>query len=89
MHIACEKGHAAALKLLLLHGADVEAHVAPEDDPRTPLHLAAEYAHEECVSLMLEHGANVHVASRHDSIFRPLRPLTAPQTGPRPRDRRL
>lgn len=49
VHIACEKGHAGSLRLLLRHGANVEAHVAPSDDPRTPLHLAAEYAHEECV----------------------------------------
>lgn len=49
LHIACEKGHASALRLLLRAGGDVEAHVTQFEDPRTPLHLAAEYAHEECV----------------------------------------
>ena len=43
-HIACEKGHAEALRQILSHGADIEAHVSPLEDPRTPLHLAAEYA---------------------------------------------
>ena len=46
-HIACEKGHAEALRQILRHGADIEAHVSPLEDPRTPLHLASEYAHEE------------------------------------------
>ncbi|KAL1530039.1 hypothetical protein AB1Y20_000964 [Prymnesium parvum] len=59
LHIACEKGHASALRLLLRAGGDVEAHVTQFEDPRTPLHLAAEYAHEECVALMLEYGADV------------------------------
>ena len=43
-HIACEKGHAEVLRALLRSGADLEAHVAPQEDPRTPLHLAAEHA---------------------------------------------
>ena len=41
-HIACEKGHAEALRQILRHGADIEAHVSPLEDPRTPLHLASE-----------------------------------------------
>ena len=47
MHIACEKGHVEALGQILRHGADIEAHVSPLEDPRTPLHLASECAREE------------------------------------------
>jgi ankyrin repeat protein len=51
------------IRLLLEHGADVNARVvhAGEDDDerRTPLHVAAERGRVEVVCLLLEHGANV------------------------------
>ena len=47
MHIACEKGHVEALGQILRHGADIEAHVSPLEDMRTPLHLASECARAE------------------------------------------
>eukprot|EP00966_Prymnesium_polylepis_P237871 5501179-Prymnesium_polylepis.1 len=67
VHIACEKGHSAALRLLLRHGADVEAHVAPVDDPRTPLHLAAEYAHEEVSTPRSPHPPPPHACRARPS----------------------
>ena len=53
MHIACEKGHLECLRKIIEIKGNIEAHVIPQEDPRTPLHLAAEYAHEECVTLLL------------------------------------
>ena len=41
-HIACEKGHAEVLRQILAHGADIEAHVSPLEDPRTPVRRAHE-----------------------------------------------
>jgi ankyrin repeat protein len=54
--LAAGEGHLEIVKLLLEHGADVNAKTAYE----TALHLAAEKGHLEIVKFLLEHGADVN-----------------------------
>jgi ankyrin repeat protein len=56
LHLAAGEGHLEIVKLLLEHGADVNAKTAYE----TALHLAAGEGHLEIVKLLLEHGADVN-----------------------------
>jgi ankyrin repeat protein len=54
LHFAAEHGHAEVARVLLEHGADIEAkHI------ETSLHYAAKRGHEEVVRVLLEHGADV------------------------------
>ena len=59
---ACELGDAQMAKLLLNHGADVNAQ-SPSEDQREfgmPLHHAVVDANYELANLLLDHGASVH-----------------------------
>lgn len=50
-------GKRSVIKLLLEHGANVNATSA---DKRTPLHLAADSGDEETIKILLENGADVN-----------------------------
>ena len=54
MHIACAKGHQEVAKLLLDHGAVVNAKTK---NSKTPLDLARKNNHQEVARLLLKHGA--------------------------------
>jgi ankyrin repeat protein len=49
------------MRLLLQHGADVEA---IKTNGQSPLHRAAEEGHLDCVIVLLEHGANRHARDK-------------------------
>ncbi|KZZ91814.1 Ankyrin repeat-containing domain protein [Moelleriella libera RCEF 2490] len=55
---AAKGGHEGVARLLLSHGADVDAH--RDEQGRTPLSLAAGGGHVGVVKLLLEHGACAH-----------------------------
>jgi ankyrin repeat protein len=66
--------HAVFARLLIQHGADVNA---PDVDKSTPLHLASKGGHVEFAQVLIEYGADVnaegnykwtplHLASRGD-----------------------
>jgi ankyrin repeat protein len=66
--LAAGEGHLEIVKLLLEHGADVNAKTAYE----TALHLAAEKGHLEIVKFLLEHGADVNAKTAvvvHNMIY--------------------
>src|SRR6267154_2839265 len=46
-------------RLLLEHGADVNAQVSGYNPGRTPLHVTMEFNRAEVVRVLLEHGANI------------------------------
>jgi ankyrin repeat protein len=46
-------------RLLLKHGADVNARTDKDNGHRTPLHLAAHFGRLEVVHVLLQHGADV------------------------------
>lgn len=50
LHYACRGGHAACVRLLLQHGADVD--VVTTEGRATPLHRAATAGSGECVALL-------------------------------------
>uniref|UniRef100_A0A2I3G739 SOCS box domain-containing protein n=1 Tax=Nomascus leucogenys TaxID=61853 RepID=A0A2I3G739_NOMLE len=72
LHEACLRGHRSCVKILLKHGAQVnaaagimllqhEASVRPESDLASPVHEAARRGHVECVdSLIAYRGNNDH-----------------------------
>ena len=47
------------VRLLLKHGADVNARTDKDKGHSTPLHIAAENGRLEVVHVLLQHGANV------------------------------
>ena len=57
LHPAAQNGHQATVRLLLDHGAKIEA--MSNDTSWTALHLAAQNGHEATVSLLLDHEANI------------------------------
>jgi ankyrin repeat protein len=58
LHEAAKGGHADVVRLLLAHGADVNAREA--GDNTSPLHWAAAGNHHETVRALLDGGADVH-----------------------------
>ncbi len=56
LHFASENGYPDCMKMLLEHGADVNAVCARG---RTSLHLTCKLSYADCVQLLLDHGANV------------------------------
>ncbi|TRM57323.1 ankyrin repeat-containing domain protein, partial [Schizophyllum amplum] len=56
LHRAAEDGHLELARLLVDHGADIEAQ---EEEGRTPLHLTAEGGHCEVARFLIDKGADV------------------------------
>ena len=67
LHLACEKGHAAVVRLLVEKGADVDK---ARNDGRTPFYMACQEGHLDVVQLLLEKGADMDKAK--DSGATPL-----------------
>mmetsp|Transcript_130453 Transcript_130453/g.230544 ORF Transcript_130453/g.230544 Transcript_130453/m.230544 type:complete len:345 (+) Transcript_130453:156-1190(+) len=59
LHIAAQCGSSAMAKILIEHGAKVNARTAWDE---TPLHIAAREGSAEVCQLLLEHGAEVNAA---------------------------
>ena len=60
LHEAAEKGHTEIAKILLAHGANVNATPIEGEPDDTPLHRAAKQGHLEIVKLLLENGADIN-----------------------------
>ena len=60
LHAAAEYGHTEIVKILLEHGANVNAVLLEEVIHNTPLHKAAQYGHLEIMKLLLENGADIN-----------------------------
>ncbi|MGH9117323.1 MAG: ankyrin repeat domain-containing protein [Acidimicrobiales bacterium] len=69
LHLAAFFGAPGAVRVLLDHGADVEA-VAENEMVVRPLHSAAAGGHGQIVALLLEHGADPNATQQHG--FTPL-----------------
>lgn len=68
LHLMAKRGHAAAVKWLIAHGADVNASWAHWDAAVTPLHLAVLGNHPDTVRALLDAGADPKILdSKHDS----------------------
>lgn len=76
LHHAASNGNIKAVRVLLEHGAEVDAR---NFGGFTPLHWAAAEGHLDCVQLLLEHGADIeavtkdgwpplHMAARWDRV---------------------
>lgn len=65
LHIVCLHGYAGIVRLLLDHGADVNARTATEHG-NTPLHLACRYSGVSVVRLLMEHGADASAKNEED-----------------------
>lgn len=63
LHVASEGGHVGAVRVLLNHGARMDAQL---DDNRTPLDLASRYGHLKVVQLFLERSAASNSKRRTD-----------------------
>ncbi len=59
LHCAAWKGHVAAVRLLLEHGADVNAQNKNTHWGATPLHAAAHGNQKAVAEVLLQHGADV------------------------------
>lgn len=57
LYLAVNKGKKDIVKLLLDHGADIEAH-SKKTSGRTPLHEAVRHGHRDIAKILLDHGAN-------------------------------
>ena len=60
LHMAAADNKTAIVKLLLQHGAEIDAR---DDDGRTPLHRAAELG-QETVKVLLQHGADPNLVDK-------------------------
>jgi len=68
LHLMAKRGDDAAVKWLVDHGANPNAHCAHGDAEVTPLHLAVMQDHVEVVRLLLAAGADPTIRdSKHDS----------------------
>ena len=71
IHLAAQKGHAAALAALLRCKADVDAQVKHESEiplkcrGKQAIHFAAEYGSIEALSVLIEHHADVDTQNSH------------------------
>jgi len=63
LHAASDKGHVGAVRVLLDHGARINARI--HDGP-TPLHLASRNGHPKVVQLLLERRATSNPMTRSD-----------------------
>lgn len=68
LHIACENGNLDIIKLLLKHGANVNALMDYRDGEEeekniSPLHIACYHGHVRIVRLLLMYGASVNAAT--------------------------
>ena len=57
LHMALRGRHVEFVRVLVGHGADVNAQ---DGHKSTPLHLAAQDGHVECAQILIEHGADVN-----------------------------
>ena len=64
-HWASRSGHLEVSRVLVDHGANVNAR---QRNHFTPLHLSAEYGHLEIVKLLLERGADVHALNSYGQM---------------------
>jgi ankyrin repeat protein len=79
LHLAAFVGKLEIAKLLIAHGADVNAvyddELTPLEDKTTPLHFAARYEHLEVANVLIEKGANVNAKDvyqktpLHEAVF--------------------
>ncbi|XP_065081217.1 ankyrin repeat domain-containing protein 49 [Ochlerotatus camptorhynchus] len=63
LHKACYNNNVEMAKLLLRHGANLEART---ELGWTPLHSACKWNNAECVALLLQHGADINAHSQGD-----------------------
>lgn len=63
LHFATWEGHVECIRVLLAHGANVDA--VNTDGPHTPLHFAATFGRTEIAGLLIEAGANVDARDKH------------------------
>ncbi|HUW31747.1 MAG TPA: ankyrin repeat domain-containing protein [Planctomycetota bacterium] len=62
LHAAAAHGHAEAARILLAHGADVDA---KDSSGAMPLHLAARCGHKDVVRLLLDNNAAIDARRRY------------------------
>jgi ankyrin repeat protein len=68
LHLMAHRNDSAAVKWLLVHGADVNGRWSSQGAEVPPLHLAAARGHSEVVRLLLDAGADPNIRdSMHDS----------------------
>jgi hypothetical protein len=68
LHLMAKRGHVAAVRWLIDHGADPNARWGHWDSDVTALHLAVSQGHADVVLLLLAAGANPRIRdTKHDS----------------------
>ena len=63
LHNASQHGHVDAMRLLIEHGASVNA---KNEWDNTPLHKASFKGHTDAMKLLIEHGADVYAKDKWD-----------------------
>ena len=63
LHLACKKGLKKIAKLLIKHGADVNAKL--NTNSKTPLHEATKHGHLEIVKLLVRNGADLSYQTKN------------------------
>lgn len=58
LHYAASNGNLAVVEKLVLHGADVNALVAGDESPVTPLYLATQFGMDRVAAFLHAHGAD-------------------------------
>ena len=64
LFLCCERGHEAAVKLLLEHGVPYDARLASDDS--TPLIIASKHCHLPVVQVLLSAKADPEATMRHN-----------------------